>query len=273
MRMKSKQAVPFLIAIVVAFFYIFPFWLVLNNAFKARLSILQNPISLPNSFDLKNFTVAFTRMNFPYALMNSIIITLVSGVILIVLPSMLAYYLLRFDYRANKIIFIVLVLSMIIPFQALMIPFVSIYGALGVLNSRLALVYFYLGFGVSLSTFMYHGFIKTLPIALEESAFIDGANRFQIFWYVVFPMVRPITATIIILNALWIWNDFLLPSLVLFLSARTLPLSTYSFFGQYTSNYGVAMAGLVLSIIPIVILYLVMQRNIISGITDGAVKG
>jgi len=271
--MKPKQIVTFLIALLVAFIYIFPFWLILNNSFKAKLAILQSPISLPDNFNLKNFIDAFTRMNYPHALMNSLVITVISGIILIVFPSMLAYYLLRFNYRANKIIFVLLVMSMIIPFQALMIPFVSIYGVLGLLNSRIALVYFYLGFGVALSTFMYHGFIKTLPIALEESAFIDGANRFQIFWYVVFPMLQPITATIAILNALWIWNDFLLPSLVLFLTARTLPLSTYSFFGQFTSNYGVAMAGLVLSITPIVIFYLVMQRNIISGITDGAVKG
>lgn len=271
--MKLKPVFTYIIALIVAFIYIFPFWLILNNAFKARLVILQNPISLPENFNLKNFTDAFTRMNYPAALMNSIIITVIAGIILIVFPSMLAYYLSRFDYRANKIIFIILVMSMIIPFQALMIPFVSIYGSLGMLNNTIVLIYFYLGFGVSLSTFMYHGFIKTLPIALEEAAYIDGANRFQIFWQVVFPMLQPITATIAILNALWIWNDFLLPSLVLFLSARTLPLSTYSFFGQYTSNYGMAMAGLVLSITPIVIFYLVMQRNIISGITNGAVKG
>lgn len=271
--MRIKHVITFLLAVVVAFIYIFPFWLILNNAFKPKLAILQNPILLPANFNLENFVSAFARMNYPYALMNSVVITVLSGMVLIVLPSMLAYYLVRFNYRANKLIFIILVMSMIIPFQALMIPFVSIYGALDLLNSRIALVYFYLGFGVSLSTFMYHGFIKILPIALEESAFIDGANWFQIFWQVVFPMLQPVTATITILNALWIWNDFLLPSLVLFLSARTLPLSTYSFFGQYTSNYGVAMAGLVLSITPIIIFYLAMQRNIISGITDGAVKG
>lgn len=271
--MKLKQILGFVIALAVSVVYIFPFWLILNNAFKAKLAILQDPIALAEKFDLKNFVTAFNQMNYPSALLNSVIITVITVVILILIPSMLAYYLARFDYRSNRIIFIVLVMSMIIPFQALMIPFVSIYGALGLLNSRIALVYFYLGFGVALSTFMYHGFIKTLPIALEESAYIDGASRFQIFWTVVFPMLEPITATIAILNALWIWNDFLLPSLVLFLSARTLPLSTYSFFGQFTSNYGVAMAGLVLSITPIVIFYILMQRRIISGITDGAVKG
>lgn len=270
--MKAKSIVTFSIAILVAGIYVFPFLLILNNAFKDRVSIIQNPLALADKFDLSNFTAAFSRMNYPYAFMNSIVITVITGLILSVFPAMLAYYLARFNYRSNKVIFIVLVMSMIIPFQALMIPFVSIYGSLGMLNNKVALIYFYLGFGVSLSTFMYHGFIKTLPIALDEAAIIDGANRFQIFWHIVFPMLRPITATIAILNTLWIWNDFLLPSLVLFLNDRTLPLSTYSFFGQYTSNYGLAMAGLVLSITPIIIFYLIMQRNIISGITEGAVK-
>jgi raffinose/stachyose/melibiose transport system permease protein len=134
------------------------------------------------------------------------------------------------------------------------------------------LIYFYLGFGISLSTFMYHGFIRTLPRALEESALIDGANYFQVFWRIVFPMLQPITATITILNALWIWNDFLLPSLALFQNDRTLPLSTFSFFGQYTSNYGLAMAGLALTISPMIVFYVVMQRKIIGGITEGSLK-
>jgi raffinose/stachyose/melibiose transport system permease protein len=270
--MKTKHLISLSIAIIVAFIYIFPFSLILNNSFKDKVAIIQNPLLLPETFNLNNFTTAFDRMNYLYAFMNSAIITITAGIILIIFPAMLAYYLVRFDYRTNKFIFIILVMSMIIPFQALMIPFVSIYGTLGMLNSRITLIYFYLGFGMSLSTFMYHGFIKTLPIALDEAALVEGANRLQIFWDIIFPMLKPITATILILNALWIWNDFLLPSLVLFLNARTLPLSTFSFFGQYTSNYGLAMAGLVLSIIPIVIFYLIMQRNIISGITEGAVK-
>jgi raffinose/stachyose/melibiose transport system permease protein len=172
----------------------------------------------------------------------------------------------------TQIIFALLVVSMIIPFQALMIPFVSIYGRLDLLNSTPMLIYFYLGFGVSLSTFLYYGFMSSIPMALDESAAIEGAGPFQTFWYVVFPLLRPIATTIMILNALWIWNDFLLPSLVLFQESRTLPLMTFSFYGQYTSQYGLAMAGLVLSTVPIIVFYLILQRNIIRGITEGAVK-
>lgn len=262
----------FLIAIILAVIYIFPFSLILLNSFKDRVEIIENPLALPTKLALDNYVTAFDRMDYPFAFFNSLIITTAAVIVLTIFPSMLAYYLVRFNYRSNQVILIVLITSMIIPFQALMIPFVSIYGKLNMLNSRLYLVYFYLGFGVALATFMYHGFIKSLPIALDESATIEGASRFQIYRYIILPMLKPITATIVILNSLWIWNDFLLPSLVLFQKSRTLPLSTFSFFGQFTSDFGLAMAGLVLSILPIIILYLIMQRSIISGITEGAVK-
>lgn len=259
-------------AVFLALFYLFPFAVVLMNAFKGRVDVLRDPLALPKSLDFTNFADAFTRMNYSTTFMNTLIVTVLSITILTIFPSMLAYYLARFDNRATKIIFILLVVSMIVPFQALMIPFASIYGRLNLLNNRWSLIFFYLGFGVSLSTFLYHGFIRTIPMALDESAAIEGANKFQIFWKIIFPILRPTTATIIILNALWIWNDYLLPSLVLFINDRTLPLSTYSFYGQYTSDYGVAMAGLILSITPVILFYLFMQRNILKGIADGAVK-
>lgn len=269
---RRTQLINLGIALLLMLVYVFPFFMILLNSFKERVDIIDSPLSLPAYLDWSNYITAFERMNYPYAFLNSLVITVVSVAVLIIFPSMLAYYLVRFNYRHTQAIFVLLVVSMIIPFQALMIPFVSIYGNLDMLNSRWSLVYFYLGFGMALSTFMYHGFIQSLPFALDESATLEGANKLQIFWLVIFPMLRSITATIIILNALWIWNDFLLPSLVLFQDARTLPLSTFTFFGQYTSEFGLAMSGLVLSILPIIILYLVLQRQIISGLTEGAVK-
>ena len=270
--MKTRINLNFFVALIFAIIYIFPFLLILLNSFKARVEIIENPLGLPAQLDFSNYVTAFERMDYPFAFFNSLVITTVSVLVLIIFPSMLAYYLVRFNYRTNQAILIALVASMIIPFQALMIPFVSIYGNLDMLNSRFYLVYFYLGFGTALSTFMYHGFIKSIPLALDESATIEGASKLQVYWYVIFPMLKPITATIVILNALWVWNDFLLPSLVLFQKSRTLPLSTFTFFGQFTSEFGLAMAGLVLSILPIIILYLILQRQIISGISDGAVK-
>lgn len=260
------------LAIGVAALWVIPFVLVLINPFKTREEIIENPFSLPTSFGFDNFAQAWERMDFATSLFNSLIVTVFAGALLVIFPAMLAYYLARFDYRANRLLFGFLVASMIIPFQALMIPFVSIYGSFDMLNNRWYLILFYLGFGTALSTFLYHGFVRGIPIALEEAAVLDGASRFQVFWQVVFPMLRPITATVLVLNGLWTWNDFLLPSLVLFQSDRTLPLQTFSFYGQYTSDFGLAMAGLILATTPIIIFYLVMQRQIVSGIASGAVK-
>jgi len=257
---------------LVALFYLFPFLFLLLNSLKGKIEILKEPLALPQNWNFSNYVKAAEQMNYLTSLKNSLIITVLSVVVITVFSSMFAFYLARIRTKLNQFIFYSLIVAMIIPFQALMIPFVSIYGKLNLLNSRIALVYFYLGFAVSLSTFMYHGFITKLSIFLDESAALEGAGRFIIFWRIIFPQLKPVTATIAVLNVLWFWNDYLLPSLVLFKSNRTLPLATYSFFGQFTTEYGLAMAGLVLSIFPVVIFYLLMQKQIISGITDGAIK-
>jgi raffinose/stachyose/melibiose transport system permease protein len=185
---------------------------------------------------------------------------------------MLAYYLARTKNKFTKTTFLILVASMIVPFQALMIPFMSIFAQFVSLNNRVALIFFYQGFGVALSTFLYHGFISKIPTEIDEAASVDGANDFTIFWRIIFPMLRPITATVAIVNSLWIWNDFLLPRLVLTNETQTLPLSTYLFYGQYSTEYGQAMAGLILAVIPIIAFFLFLQRQFISGISSGAVK-
>jgi raffinose/stachyose/melibiose transport system permease protein len=186
---------------------------------------------------------------------------------------MTAHLLVRKKWMFNKIIFFVFVLSMIIPFQGIMIPLVSIYGSIGMLNSKWSLIYMYIGFGVSLAVFMYHGFIKSIPVELEEAAMIDGCGLMQTFWKIVFPLLMPTTMTIMILDVLWIWNDFLLPSLILIEpTQRTLPLSTYYFYGTYTVNYGLAMAGLILTILPVILFYLFTQKHIINGVLQGSIK-
>jgi raffinose/stachyose/melibiose transport system permease protein len=211
-------------------------------------------------------------MNFFSSLVNSVIVTVLSVGALIIISSMLAYYLSRTKTKFSKSVFLILVASMIVPFQALMIPFSAIFAPLVDLNRIGALVFFYMGFGVALSAFLYHGFISNIPTELDEAASIDGASDFTIFWRIIFPMLKPVTATVMIINALWIWNDFLLPRLVLDSETQTLPLSTYLFYGQYSTEYGQAMAGLLLAVIPIIAFYLVLQKQFISGISSGAVK-
>jgi raffinose/stachyose/melibiose transport system permease protein len=278
MSQKPKQkksvarSIIFAVGAVLALSYVMPFFLVFVNSFKPKPEILANPLAFPIVFTWDNFNQALQKMNYFQSLTNSIIITTFSVIALIIVSSMLAYYLARSNSKFTKGIFLVLVASMIVPFQALMIPFMSIFAPLVSLDNRTALIFFYIGFGVSLSTFLYHGFISNIPKELDEAASIDGATDLTIFWRIIFPMLRPVTATVAIINALWIWNDFLLPRLVLTPDTQTLPLSTYLFYGQYSAEYGQAMAGLLLAVLPIITFYLILQRQFISGISSGAVK-
>jgi raffinose/stachyose/melibiose transport system permease protein len=171
--------------------------------------------------------------------------------------------------------FAMMAASMIIPFQAIMIPLVSIYGAkFHLLNHRTTLIFMHTGFAMSMSVFIFQGFIKSgIPMTLEEAAYLDGCTKLQTFFKIVFPLLKPTTATLVILNVLAFWNDYLLPSLVLGRKELyTLPLSTYSFYGTYSADYGVIMAALVLTVAPILILYLFLQKQIINGVVAGAVK-
>lgn len=270
---RFKTVLFYIVSTILFLLFTFPFFLIVINSFKERVDIIRDPLALPESFSFSNYIEAFKAMDFLKALTNSLIVTIGSVALIIVFSSMLAYFLVRWKWKMNGILFTILIAAMIIPFQSLMIPFVSIYGGLELLDSKFMLMIFYLGFGLGLATFIYHGFIKSIPVELEEAAVIDGASRLQIFWRVVFPILKPVTVTVIILDVLWIWNDFLLPSLVLMSeSNRTIPLSTFTFFGTYTNNYGLAMSALVLAIIPIIVFFLLLQKHIIQGVVDGAIK-
>jgi raffinose/stachyose/melibiose transport system permease protein len=270
-RSPAKTAI-FIVGLVLSIAYVMPFVLVFINSFKPKFEILGNPLALPIVFTWDNFDQAMTKMNFWVSITNSIIVTVFSVSALILVSSMLAYYLSRNGNRFTKTVFMILVASMIVPFQALMIPFVGLFAPLVEGRNIPMLVFFYMGFGTALSTFLYHGFISNIPKELDEAAAIDGASELTIFWRIIFPMLRPVTATVAIINSLWIWNDYLLPRLVLTPDSQTLPLSTYLFYGQYATEYGQAMAGLLLAVIPIIVFYLILQRQFISGISSGAVK-
>ena len=269
---SASRKIVFWVGLFLSITYVAPFFLVLLNSFKTKYDILGNPLGWPTQFTLDNFQQALEKMNFFRSLVSSVIVTLCSVTALIIFSSMLGYYLARTKNKFTKTTFLILVASMIVPFQALMIPFMSIWAKFVSLNNQAALIFFYQGFGVALSTFLYHGFISKIPTEIDEAASVDGANDFTIFWRIIFPMLRPITATVAIVNSLWIWNDFLLPRLVLTHETQTLPLSTYLFYGQYSTEYGQAMAGLILAVIPIIAFFLFLQRQFIAGISSGAVK-
>lgn len=267
----------FVIVIAMFVIYMIPFLLVLLNSFKQKRDIITNPFAVivQKGFTTGNYVKAFEKMDFLKAFGNSLFITGLSTLLVIILASMVAYYFTRAKNKFSNIFFAMMAASMIIPFQAIMIPLVSVYGAqLNILNHRWTLIFMHTGFAMSMSVFIYQGFIKSgIPISLEEAAYLDGCTKVQTFFKVVFPLLKPTTATLVILNVLAFWNDYLLPSLVLGKKELyTLPLSTYVFYGTYSADYGVIMAALVLTVAPILILYLFLQKQIINGVVAGAVK-
>lgn len=276
-KRKVLDILGFIVVAGLFILYMLPFALVLLNSFKQKRDIITNPFSIVASrgYTIANYFKAFEKMNFLRAFGNSLLITTLSTLFVIVLSAMVAYYFTRNKNMASTILFSLMAASMIIPFQAIMIPLVSIYGAkLQMLNHRGTLIFMHTGFAMSMSVFIYQGFIKSgIPISLEEAACLDGCTKVQTFFKIVFPLLKPTTSTLIILNVLAFWNDYLLPSLVLGKKEiYTLPLSTYAFYGTYSADYGVIMAALVLTVAPILILYLFLQKQIISGVVAGAVK-
>lgn len=271
----TLQPLKYIVISVLLLLFMSPFFMVLLNAFKTDGEFIISPLSLPAHFSLDNFVKAFKAMNFLNAFMNSLIVTLLGTALIIILAAMTAHRFTRHKSKFNKFFFYVMVATMIIPFQAIMIPLVGIYGGkLHLLGNKWILIYMCIGFGISQAVFMYSGFIKGIPLELEEAALIDGCNKFQMFFMIVLPLLKTITVTLIIMNVLWLWNDYLLPTLVLGskLKQMTLPLSTFSFYGSYSADYTLIMASLIMTMIPVVVMYLFLQRYIISGIVNGAIK-
>ena len=258
-------------------FYMMPFILVIINSLKRKVNIVKNPLMLidDKGAQLVNYVKAFTEMDFGAAFFNSILITGVSVFLILLCSSMAAYLFVRTNWLACRIFFALIVAYMVVPFQVIMIPLVSIYGNIfGILNSRATLIFMNLGFGTGMAIFMCHGFIRTnVPMALEEAAKIDGCTRLQIFFKIVLPLMKPILSTITILNTLGLWNDYLLPNLVLGKKALyTLPLAIRTFYGTFSNDLGKIMAALVMIVAPIILVYIFLQKYIIGGVVAGAVK-
>ena len=274
---KIAHAVMIVVLTVLFLCFIFPFIMVIINVFKSKADITSAPLALvgKHGFTLKNFPAAMKKMNFFRSFGNSVFITVTSTVVTILLSAMTAFVIVRNKWKACTLLFSLMIASMVIPFQVLMIPLVSFYGGiLGILNHRLTLIFMHIGFSLSMATFMFHGAIHTnIPIDLEEAADIDGCNRWQVYWKIVFPLLKPTIATVAIIDAMAFWNDYLLPSLVLGRKELyTIPIATQVFYGTYSTDIGLVMAALLLAMLPILILYLFLQRYIVEGVTAGAVK-
>lgn len=264
--------------------FLYPFYLLVINSFKPTSSadlsvvtILSNPNGLPSSWNFQYILNYIRSTNYFLTLMVSIVVTVLSVGLLNVVSSMVAWMLVRTKTRLSSVIFLVLVASMLVPFQSIMFPLVRVMDTLYLRNIP-GLIFMYLGFGLSFTVFLYHGFLKSIPMDLEEAAFLDGANFWQIYRQVVMPLVAPITVTTAILNARWIFNDFLLPFLILGTrdGLTTLPLALYrarsAAGGSYGAGWDVTFPGILLNVIPIALVYFFFQRKIVSGISEGAVK-
>mgnify|MGYP002553164728 FL=1 len=277
---KSKRVgnnVIFFVLLILSVLFLVPIIIVVINSFKSRIYISSQPLKLPNAetfVALENYINGVTSSDFFSAFLRSLFITVVSVILIVLFASMAAWYIVRSNSKITKGIYYMLVFSMIVPFQMVMYTMTYVTNRAN-LDNVFGITFVYLGFGAGLSVFMLCGFIKSIPLEIEEAAIIDGASPIQAFFTVVFPMLKPTAITVAILNTMWIWNDYLLPYLVLGSDKKTIPVAIQlAMQGAYGStDYGGFMAMLVLAIVPIIIFYIFCQKYIIKGVVAGAVKG
>lgn len=274
---RLSNTLSFSLLLLLSIVFLFPLYLVLINSFKSKFNIISEPFAFPNDdtfVGLENYINGINSSGIIGAFIRTAIITVGSVLAIVVFTSMTAWYVTRVKTKVNRIIYYLFLFSMIVPFQMVMFTMTDVCYRLG-LNSVLGIIPVYLGFGSGLSVFMFSGFVKGLPREIEEAAMIDGCSPIKTFFYVVFPILKPTAITVAILNAMWIWNDFLLPYLLLGSTDKTLSVAIQlTMQGAYGAiDWGGFMSMLVLAIIPIVIFYLLCQKYIIKGVIDGAVKG
>ncbi len=264
------------IMIVLAFVFLAPIFIVLLNSFKGQFYISDQPFQLPTAetfVGLKNYITGIDKTSFISAFGYSLGITVPSVAAIVLFTSMTAWYIVRVKSSFTKLLYYTIIASMIVPFQMVMFTMSKVANVLS-LDNPVGIIVLYLGFGAGLSVFMFSGFVKSVPLEIEEAATIDGCNPLQLYFGVVFPVLKPISITVSILNAMWIWNDYLLPALVIGTNYKTIPVAVQYLQGGYGSrDMGALMAMLILAIIPIVVFYLFAQKHIIKGVVAGAVKG
>lgn len=278
MKEKTINSILFVIMLVLLGIFLFPIGFILINSFKGRFFISDSPFSLPKgeSFaGLENYVSGLARTGFFQAAGWSFFITIISVFVVVLLSAMTAYYLTRVKNKFIQVIYYLFVFSMIVPFQMVMFPTIKVADFLH-LNNPIGMVVLYLGFGSGLSVFMFSGFIKSIPIEIEEASMIDGCSPIKHFFYIILPILKPTAITVAILNTMWIWNDYLLPYLVIGVSTpyKTIPVVIQMLVGSNgNKDLGAMMAMLVLSMLPVIVFYLTMQKHIVKGVAAGAIKG
>lgn len=276
-KRKIQKAILYVLLTICAAYTLFPLLFLFVNSFKGQAEIVKSPISLPKKWSFEYLATAWDKVNIVSGLINTLIITVSAVALIVIISSLAAWVMVRSKSKFSTILFLGFTSAMLIPFQSVMYPLLSIFENLGLKNT-FGLILMYGGFGLSMSVFLYHGFLKSVPKSLEEAAVIDGANIFQLFFKIVFPLVKSTTVTVIILNSMWIWNDYLLPFLVIGNNntGRTLTLELYFAkmqAGQFGNPWELIFPAVFIAMIPIIVLFLCLQKHIVRGVADGAVKG
>ena len=274
-RKKTKKIVLTIVMLILALIYIYPVFLMVINSVKPFGEVIMDVIALPSKIEWSNYTYVMDKMQYGKLFLNNVIITVIGIVGIIVFSSMSAYIISRKKNIYTKFAQFVITTPMLIPFQTIMITLLKVMNIVNLSGSKVGLGIQYWGFGIPMAAFIYGNFMSTIPKELDESAFIDGAGTFRTYRSIIFPLLKSVTFTVIVIDVMWIWNDFLLPLLMVNSSneTKTLVLSAYTFVGQFNTQWHYAMAAMVLAVLPSIIIFIFLQKYIVEGVVAGAVKG
>jgi raffinose/stachyose/melibiose transport system permease protein len=261
--------------ILVALVYIYPVFLMFMNSLKPFKEVVLDPIALPTRLAWENYSYVIDKMQYFQLFRNNVVITVIGIIGIVIFSSIAAYFLDRKKTKYMKAAYIFIITPMLIPFQTFMITLLKVMNTVNLAGSTWGLGVIYWGFGIPMATFIFYNFMKTIPEEIDESAQIDGASGFRTFWAIIFPLLKSVTVTVIVLDVMWIWNDFLLPLLMVNGSPKTqtLVLKAYTFVGQYNTQWQYAMTAMVLAIVPSIIIFIFLQKYIVEGVVVGAIKG
>ncbi|OMG45331.1 sugar permease [Paenibacillus macerans] len=263
-----------MVTVIAAVFFFFPIFFNIMSAFKSNAEIMKDAVALPASLYLESFKYLLTETNYPHAIVNSLILTVVSIVFQVLFIPMAGYAIQRRNAKWTKFVFLYFLAGMMIPFQAYMIPLFKELKLLGLYGSLAGPIMIYVAGSVGFGSLLYSSFVKGIPAEIEEAAEIDGCSRVRIFWNIVFPLLGPVTASMVVLNGLGIWNDFLMPMLVLPSGEpKTMIVEIYRYIGEFSSRWDMIFAGTTMSVVPVLLAFILLQKYFVKGIAAGATKG
>ncbi|WP_078552569.1 carbohydrate ABC transporter permease [Bacillus alkalicellulosilyticus] len=273
-KKKTKRGLIYTVLIGFAIVNSYPILWMIMNSFKSRQEFAMNPFGLPSEWIFTNYAEAWVTANINTYFFNSLFVGLVAVIITMFVGALASYFLSRFDFKGRKLLFGFFVIGLLVPIHATLVPMFILMQKIGLINTHLALIFPYVAFNLSITIFLLTSFMSTFPKEIEESAVMDGCGAFRIFWSIILPMTRPALATAVILNFINNWNEFAFALVLINDDAlRTLPLGLANFAGEYATNYVAQMAGLTIVLVPTILFYLMMEKEIVKGMTQGAVKG